>query len=101
VTPRKVVEAWVEAFNRGDAPTLGAMYRDDAINHQVANQPVSGRASIQAMFEDGDWAILEWRDPAGVRGWGFFQVIGSKLAVQRGSWDRLSFSRLHGLEQGA
>lgn len=116
--PRQVVEAWVEAFNRGDAEALGAMYADDAINHQVANEPVIGRAAIRAMFaegfaqaemvclpenlfEDGDWAILEWRDPKGLRGCGFFQVINGEIAFQRGYWDKLSFQRLHGLEQGS
>ena len=116
--PRQVVEAWVEAFNRGDAAALAAMYREDAVNHQVANEPVQGKAAIQAMFErefaaaemvcipenlfeDGAWAILEWRDPKGLRGCGFFQVVGGLIAFQRGYWDKLSFLKLHGLEQGA
>lgn len=116
--PRQLVEAWVEAFNRGDDEALGAMYAEDAINHQVANEPVIGRAAIQAMFaegfaqaemvcipenlfEDGHWAILEWRDPTGLRGCGFFQVINGEIAFQRGYWDKLSFQRLHGLEQGS
>lgn len=116
--PRQVVEAWVEAFNRGDAQALAALYREDAVNHQVANDPAEGRAAIQAMFErefaaaemvcivenlfeDGDWAILEWRDPKGLRGCGFFQVVEGNIAFQRGYWDKLSFLRLHGLEQGA
>ncbi len=115
--PRQVVEAWIDAFNRGDAAALGAMYLDDAINHQVANEPVVGKAAIQAMFaqefaaaamvcirdnlfEDGDWAILEWRDPKGLRGCGFFQVVGDKIAFQRGYWDRLSFERLPGQDRG-
>jgi limonene-1,2-epoxide hydrolase len=114
VTPRQVVEAWIEAFNRADADALAAMYLDDAINHQVANAPVIGRDAIKEMFaegfaqaemvcikenlfEDGDWAILEWRDPKGLRGCGFFQVIAAKIAFQRGYWDKLSFQRLHGL----
>jgi limonene-1,2-epoxide hydrolase len=118
VSPRQVVEAWVEAFNRADAAALAAMYAEDAINHQVANEPVEGREAIRRMFaegfaqaemvcvpenlfEDGDWAILEWRDPLGLRGCGFFQVIGGKIAFQRGYWDKLSFLKLHGLEQGA
>ena len=118
MSPRQVVEAWVAAFNRADVAALSEMYDDDAINHQVANEPVIGKAGIQAMFErefgasemlcipenlfeDGDWAILEWRDPKGLRGCGFFQVIGGKIAFQRGYWDRLSFERLHGLGQGS
>jgi len=111
---KEVVEAWVEAFNRGDAAALGALYADDAINHQVAWEPIRGRAAIQAMFEgefaraemtciveslfeDGDWAILEWRDPKGLRGCGFFEVLEGRIRRQRGYWDQLSFLRQQGL----
>jgi hypothetical protein len=52
---------------------------------------------IENIFEDGEWAILEWRDPNGLRGCGFFHVIDGKIAFQRGYWDKLSFLRLHGL----
>ena len=51
------------------------------------------------LFEDGDWAILEWRDPQGLRGCGFFQVQDGKIKFQRGYWDKLSFLKLHGLSQ--
>lgn len=89
------------------------MYHPDAVNHQVANDPVCGRAAIREMFigefaaakmvcivenlfEDGQWAILEWRDPLGLRGCGFFQVAGGKIVFQRGYWDKLTFLRQHG-----
>jgi hypothetical protein len=52
---------------------------------------------IENLFEDGDWAILEWRDPLGLRGCGFFRIEDGKIAFQRGYWDKLSFLRLHGL----
>jgi limonene-1,2-epoxide hydrolase len=48
------------------------------------------------LFEDGEWAILEWRDPLGLRGCGFFHVRDGRIAFQRGYWDELSFLRLHG-----
>ena len=112
--PRELVQAWVAAFNRGDADEMAAFYAADAINHQVALEPVAGRDAIRAMFarefteadmvcivenifEDGDWAILEWRDPLGLRGCGFFQVKNGKIVFQRGYWDRLSFLKLHNL----
>ena len=112
--PRAVVETWVEAFNRTDVAALAALYHDDAINHQVTQEPIEGRDAIRAMFarefaqaemvciienlfEDGDWAVLEWRDPLGLRGCGFFQIRDGKIAFQRGYWDKLSFLRLHGL----
>jgi limonene-1,2-epoxide hydrolase len=110
--PNELVRNWVEAFNRGNADEIAAFYRDDAINHQVVQDPVIGRDAIRAMFarefaaaemicivenifEDGDWAILEWRDPLGLRGCGFFQVRDGKIAFQRGYWDRLSFLKAH------
>ena len=112
--PRTVVAAWVEAFNRKDVEALAALYAEDAVNHQVAEAPVEGREAIRAMFaagfaaaemvcivenlfEDGEWAILEWRDPLGLRGCGFFHVVDGRIAFQRGYWDKLSFLRQHGL----
>lgn len=112
--PSEVVQAWVEAFNRADVEALAALYAEDAINHQVVQEPVEGRIAIRAMFErefaaaemecivenlfeDGEWAILEWRDPAGLRGCGFFRVVEGEIVFQRGYWDELSFLRLHDL----
>ena len=114
MTPRELVTAWVEAFNHADADRLADFYADDAVNHQVAEKPVEGRSAIHAMFarefanaemvcipenvfEDGEWAILEWRDPNGLRGCGFFHVRNGKIVFQRGYWDKLSFLRLHNL----
>jgi ketosteroid isomerase-like protein len=112
--PSELVQRWVEAFNRHDAEKIAALYHEDAVNHQMPEEPVRGRAAIHAMFtrdfaaaemvcmvenifEDGDVAILEWRDPLGLRGCGFFHVRDGKIAFQRGYWDKLSFLRLHGL----
>ena len=112
--PREVVEAWIDAFNRADVCALAALYAEDATNHQVAEPPVVGREAIRAMFarefarakmvcipealfQDGEWAILEWRDPLGLRGCGFFHIVNEQIVFQRGYWDRLSFLRLHGL----
>ena len=112
--PKDLVRAWVEAFNRADPRALAAFYAEDAVNHQVAEAPVRGRRAIEKvfgdgfaaakmvcivenLFEDGDWAILEWRDPLGLRGCGFFHVVDGKIAFQRGYWDKLSFLKTHGL----
>ena len=45
--------AWADAFNRADVDALAALYRADAINHQVAESPVHGREAIRAMFKAG------------------------------------------------
>ena len=112
--PKQLVQAWVDAFNRADVDALASMYEADATNHQVAESPVTGREAIRQMFqsgfaaadmhcivehifEDGEWAILEWRDPKGLRGCGFFQVRNGKIAFQRGYWDKLSFLKLYSL----
>lgn len=112
--PRDLVKAWVDAFNRADADALASMYTDDAVNHQVAQAPVCGRAAIREMFaagfasatmvcipenifQDGEWAILEWRDPLGLRGCGFFHFVDGQIVFQRGYWDKLSFLRSQGI----
>jgi ketosteroid isomerase-like protein len=114
MTPRALVQAWVDAFNRGDGDALADFYADEAVNHQVPEEPVVGRAAIREMFaagfstakmvcivehifEDGEWAILEWRDPLGLRGCGFFHVVNGQITFQRGYWDKLAFLRIHGL----
>lgn len=114
LSPKQVVCQWVDAFNSKDLEAIAALYHRDAVNHQVANAPVEGVAAIRRMFEeefaaaemvcvvenlfeDGQWAILEWRDPLGLRGCGFFHVVNGKILFQRGYWDKLSFLRQHGL----
>ena len=114
LSPKQVVQQWVDFFNQGDAALLAGLYHENATNHQVCFEPIVGRAAIRAMFEgefakaemvcivenlfeDGAWAILEWRDPKGLRGCGFFQVVDEKIAFQRGYWDQLSFLRQQGL----
>ena len=44
-----------------------------------------------------EWVILEWKDPLGLRGCGFFQIIDEKIKFQKGYWDKLSFLKLHNL----
>ena len=41
------------ALNRQDGQALGALYTENAINHQVAKQPVRGRDAICKLFADG------------------------------------------------
>ncbi len=112
--PKELIGEWVKFFNLGDAKKIASLYHSDAINHQVANKPVVGKDAIQKMFEsefeqaemtciienifeDEDWGILEWKDPLGLRGCGFFQIVDGKIKFQRGYWDKLSFLRQHHL----
>ncbi|WP_448212407.1 nuclear transport factor 2 family protein [Colwellia sp. MEBiC06753] len=112
--PKVLVEQWVEAFNAGDAQQIATFYAEHAVNHQVANEPVVGKQAIAEMFaeefsqadmvciveqifQDGEWAILEWKDPIGLRGCGFFHVVDGLIVFQRGYWDKLSFLKAHNL----
>ena len=114
MSPKELVELWVEAFNQGDDDAIAQLYAENAINHQVAETPVEGKVAIREMFarefanaemvclvenifEDGEWAILEWKDPLGLRGCGFFHVRNGQIVFQRGYWDKLSFLRMHNL----
>jgi steroid delta-isomerase-like uncharacterized protein len=122
-SPREVVLAWVDAFNRRDADAAAALYHEDAINLQVATgEPTTGREAMLdefayffrafpdnytrpvSLFEDGEWAILEWEgggtwkgefaghQPNGhsftLQGCGFFHVVGGRIKFQRGYWDK-------------
>lgn len=111
---KALIEKWIQLFNRGDAKALAKLYHLNAINHQVTHDPVEGKQAIEDMFrlefeaadmtcipdnifEDGNWVILEWKDPLGLRGCGFFEIKNGLIFSQRGYWDKLSFLRMHKL----
>ncbi len=114
-TPAEIVRAWVDHFNAADLDGLAALYAPEAVNDQVVfDAPLEGREAIRAMFAtefgqakmvcqierlhgSGDFAILEWSDPLGLRGCGFFQVQDGQIIHQRGYFDQLTFFRSQGL----
>ena len=112
--PKDILLQFVDAFNNADVDKITNLYDKNAVNHQVANTPVIGKAAIRQMFEqefataemtcivenifeDGEWAIMEWKDPLGLRGCGFFQIQNEKIVFQRGYWDKLSFLKQQNL----
>ena len=115
MTPKELIKEWIRRFNNGDAAGLAALYAVDAINDQVVfSSPLRGREEIRRMFElefsratmvcieeriyeCGDTAILQWRDPLGLRGCGFFQVWNGEIVHQKGYFDQLSFFRQQGM----
>jgi len=114
MTPKELIIKWVDLFNQKDTDGLAALYAEEAINHQVIWEPLAGREAIRQMFvremanaemvciienifQDGDWGILEWRDPLGLRGCGFFRIQNDQIVFQRGYFDQLSFLRQHNL----
>lgn len=109
-----VVREWLDCFNAADVDRLTALYAEDAVNHQVVMEPLEGRVAIRAMFEvefgrakmvcvpekiheAGDWVVLEWSDPLGLRGCGFFHVENGQIIFQRGYFDQLTFFRIQGI----
>lgn len=108
MSPKQILQRWVELFNSYDYDGLAALYHPDCINHQLPTGEFKGRETIRAMFreefskydmvclvenifEDGNVGILEWKDPKGLRGCGFFWIKDDQIVFQRGYWDRLSF----------
>ena len=115
MTPKEVVERWVERFNAADIEGLVSLYADNAVNDQVVfNKPLEGKDAIKNMFEvefsratmlclieqiyeSGDTAILQWKDPLGLRGCGFFQVENDLIQHQKGYFDQMTFFKIQGL----
>jgi hypothetical protein len=112
MTTRRTIETWVERFNAGDAAGISAVYAEDAVNHQIALEPVVGRAAIEEFHRetfaggaltctpinlvvDGEWGALEWVDPDGFRGCGFFRVVDGLIVQQRGYWDSAQLNDIH------
>ncbi|HOI32817.1 MAG TPA: nuclear transport factor 2 family protein [Bacteroidales bacterium] len=112
--PKALITKWIGLFDAADAAGIEVLDHEEAVNHQVANAPVIGKQAIREMFEaefkasemrcipenivdDGEWGILEWKDPLGLRGCGFFHVVEGKIRFQRGYWDKLSFLRMQKL----
>lgn len=112
MTTRATIERWVDLFNANGAEAITALYAEDAVNHQIALKPVVGRAAIEQFHRetfaagpltctpinlvvDDDWAALEWVDPDGFRGCGFFHVRDGLIEHQRGYWDSAQLRAVH------
>ncbi len=52
MTAKDVLEKWIDAFNKADTESIAELYSDDAVNHQVALEPVVGKEAIIQMFEN-------------------------------------------------
>jgi steroid delta-isomerase-like uncharacterized protein len=126
MTPKEVIQIWADAHNARDAYAAADLYHEDATNIQVAvGIPIQGEHAIlegllqffhafpdnythiENLFEDGEWAIVEWSgggtflgefagvSPTGkkftLQGCGFFHIPEGKIRFQRGYWDKLSW----------
>jgi limonene-1,2-epoxide hydrolase len=106
--PSEILQKWVELFNQYDYENLSELYAADCTIHQTPTGIINGKENIKNMFrnefeqfemvcivenifEDGNVGMLEWKDPKGLRGCGFFWMENDKIIYQRGYWDKLSF----------
>jgi steroid delta-isomerase-like uncharacterized protein len=109
MSPREVVLAWVEAFNRRDADAAAALYHEDAVNLQVAEgTPTVGRQAMRDglayffrafpdnyttpvnLLVDGEGAVLEWRGGGTWRGeFAGHPPNGRSFEVQGGGFFRV------------
>ena len=120
-TPKAILTEWVRLMNTHEPEALAELYDEAATNLQVAvGKPLIGRkailedfrqffskipdsyTTIENLFEDGDWAILEWSGGGtfqptaksfALRGCGFFRVNEEKIVFQRGYWDKFTWYR--------
>ena len=115
MTPTELIKIWIEKFNSADIDGLVKLYSENAVNEQaVFSEPLVGRTAIRRLleidfsranmvcieeriYECDDTAILQWRDPMGLKGCGFFQVRNNQIVHQKGYFDQLSFFNAHGL----
>ncbi len=114
--PKDLIRQWITNFNEANVAALAGMYAEDAVNDQVVfDEPLVGRQAIREMFETefaraqmicveetiyecGDTGILQWRDPNGLRGCGFFTFADGLIVHQKGYFDQLTFFRAQGIE---
>jgi len=124
-SPKQVLAEWVRLMNTRELEALADLYDENATNLQVAiGSPLVGRGAIREdfrtffanipdtfthvenLFEDGEWAILEWSGggtfkPTGktfsLCGCGFFHVRDGKIVFQRGYWDKFTWFSQVGL----
>jgi len=98
--PTEMIIKFVEFYNKKDVEGLTELYHEDAINHRINDEPVYGKESIKAMFEQEfaqvktvctvdrifeskDWGFLEWKDPFGQNSIVLFRVVEGKITFQR------------------
>jgi catechol 2,3-dioxygenase-like lactoylglutathione lyase family enzyme len=106
-SPKQVLSEWVRLMNTHEPEALADLYDDNATNLQVAvGKPLVGRQAIlqdfriffsnipdsftkaENMFEDGEWAILEWF------GGGAFKTTGKIFSLRGCGFFRLPVFRL-------
>lgn len=118
MSPKQVLSKWAHFMTTHQLDELVDLYHDDATNLQVAvGTPLVGKEAIRQdyinffqnipdtyttvvnIFEDGDWAIIEWtgggtfqgKKKFTFEGCGFFNIIEGKIKFQRGYWDMYSW----------
>lgn len=50
MSPQEIVEAFIDAWNRGDVPAAFGMMADDIVWHNIPMEPAVGLAGVQALM---------------------------------------------------
>ena len=58
--PKEVLEKWIDCFNKADAYHIAELYATNAVNHQVANEPIIGMAKRMGLLDE---AVLLSKQP--------------------------------------
>ena len=115
MTPTELMREWIRRFNAADIDGLTQLYAENVVNDQaVFSEPLVGRDAVRELleidfgrakmecieeriYECGDTAILQWKDPSGLKGCGFFQFKDGQIIHQKGYFDQLSFFKANRL----
>ena len=71
-----------------DGEAIEKFHRDTFSGGPLTCTPVN-------MIAEGEWVALEWTDPEGFRGSGFFHVVDELIVAQRGYWDSAALAKTH------
>lgn len=109
MTPTELTREWVRRFNATDIEGLTQLYAENAVyDRGVSSAPLVGREAIRELlnselsrvklerieeriYECGDTAILQWEDPAGLKGCDFFQFKDGQIIHQKGYFAQISW----------
>mgnify|MGYP002627226973 CR=1 FL=1 len=96
---KELIGKYMEVFNTKNSDVLSQFYSKNAIIQRSNGEPMFGwdelvdylkkdlqtakTRKIENIFEDGEWAVLEWSEVGGKRGCKIFKIVAEKILVQR------------------
>ncbi len=107
-SPKAIALKWLQTFNEKDCDELLNLYYAHAYYKRIPGRDLVGKDEIndyliklcliqdfylesQNVLEDGQWAVLEWKDLYGRCGCEAFQIVNGQIVCQREYWDEAKF----------